>query len=79
MLQLLSKPNLENKQQNILNLCLLLTHIIVRRVYLVLDILRPTYVYIRTCHSNPGNMQNGHCTFFYHQTKFIYLLMCNVW
>jgi hypothetical protein len=32
----LSKPNQENKQQNILNLCLLLLYIIVRRVYSVL-------------------------------------------
>ena len=38
----LIQPNLVNKQQNILNLCLLLTYIIVRRVYQVLGILQPT-------------------------------------
>ncbi len=36
------QTKLGNKQQNILNLCLLLTYIIVRRVYQVLGILQPT-------------------------------------
>ena len=38
------QTKLGNKQQNILNLCLLLTYIIVRRVYQVLGILQPTLV-----------------------------------